>query len=274
MAHGVRAMESVKQSLVLAAENMEAAAAYVLAAGAAVVFSCPRPGEPERNEDAAAVVVVDEHTCALIVADGLGSTRNAADAARLAVEAVRRSIEQARPHELRSAILDGFEQANRAVLALGVGAATTLSVMEVGPDGARGYHVGDSLILAVGQRGKIRFQNIAHSPVGYAVEAGVLSERQAMEHDERHIVSNVVGSSEMRIELGPTVQLAPRDTILVASDGLSDNLRINEIVETIRKGPLPQAGQALITRCESRMNDDSGAHPSKPDDLTFVLYRR
>ena len=50
------------------------------------------------------------------------------------------------------------EAANRAVAELGVGAATTLAVVEIQGRSVRTYHVGDSMILAVGQRGKVRFQ--------------------------------------------------------------------------------------------------------------------
>ena len=49
---------------------------------------------------------------------------------------------------------------------------------------------------------------------------------------------NVIGSSDMRVEVGPALQLAARDTVLLASDGLFDNLYIDEIVDTIRRGPL------------------------------------
>ena len=104
--------------------------------------------------------------------------------------------------ELRDAILNGFEDANGAVQALGIGAATTLAVVEVKENIVRPYHVGDSMILVVGQRGKIKLQSVPHSPVGYGVESGLLDEKEAMYHEERHLVSNVVGSPDMRIESG------------------------------------------------------------------------
>ena len=75
---------------------------------------------------------------------------------------------------LRPAILDGIEAANAAVRAIGTGAATTLSLVEIQGRVVRAYQVGDSAILLAGQRGKLKYQTIAHSPIGYAVEAGLI----------------------------------------------------------------------------------------------------
>ena len=65
-----------------------------------------------------------------------------------------------------------------------------------------------------------------------------------------------------------------RDTVLLASDGLFDNLHTHEIVGVIRKGKLTRAAETLRSRTESRMAGEQPPHrPSKPDDLTFLLYR-
>jgi serine/threonine protein phosphatase PrpC len=175
---------------------------------------------------------------------------------------------------LRTAILNGLETANGRVQSVGIGTATTLAVVEVVDYTVRPYHVGDSMILVVGQRGKIKLQTTSHSPVGFAVEAGLLDEIEAMHHEDRHLVSNVIGSAEMTIEIGTSLRLAPRDTVLLASDGLFDNLFIQEIVDRIRKGPLDQAVERLATDSRRRMLQPEPGSPSKPDDLTIVALRR
>ncbi|MDH3520454.1 MAG: SpoIIE family protein phosphatase, partial [Myxococcales bacterium] len=126
----------------------------------------------------------------------------------------------------------------------------------------------------VGQRGKLKLQTIAHSPVGFAVEAGMLDESEAMHHEDRHIVSNMLGAPDMRIEVGSARRLAPRDTLLLASDGLSDNLRTDEIVQRIRTGSLEEGARRLVRAARRRMDAPIEGEPSKPDDLTFVSYRR
>jgi serine/threonine protein phosphatase PrpC len=78
----------------------------------------------------------------------------------------------------------------------------------------------------------------------------------------------------MRIEIGRTLVLAKRDTVLVASDGLFDNLRIPEIVEIIRAGPLEKALDRLGNMALQRMQEPDKDHPCKPDDLGIVMFRR
>ncbi|MFP4611285.1 MAG: PP2C family protein-serine/threonine phosphatase, partial [Thiohalophilus sp.] len=111
------------------------------------------------------------------------------------------------------------------------------------------------------------------SPVGYAVEAGFLDAEEAIHHEERHLISNVVGAEDMNISMGSPITLAPRDTLLLASDGLFDNLYYEEIVALIRKGPLQTAARRLVELAHQRMTRRAPDQPCHPDDLSFILYR-
>jgi serine/threonine protein phosphatase PrpC len=256
-------------------QPMDAVSLHAIARGEAAAFSRACPGREERNEDAAALIPVDEGSAVLAVADGLGATPQGDHAASLAVRSLVIALEPAQRERsrLRNAILDGIERASQAVAQLGTGAGTTLAVAEIQEDVVRSYHVGDSMLLVVGQRGRIKFQSVAHSPVGFAVESGLLGEREALHHEDRHLVSNVLGARDMRIELGPTLHLAARDTLLLASDGLSDNLVQREIAERIRRGPLAECASRLASDARRRMTSPAAGDPSKPDDLTLVLFR-
>jgi len=82
-----------------------------------------------------------------------------------------------------------------------------------------------------------------------------------------------VGAADMRIEVGPRLRLARRDTLLLASDGLYDNLYLEEIIAAIRRGPAAAAAAGLAESCRRRMQGDASDGPSKADDLTLVLFR-
>ncbi len=254
---------------------MEEVALHRIGRGMAAAFSAGRPGGAGVNEDAAALIPLDEGSAVLAVADGLGSTPLADHAASLAMRSLVEALLPAERERsvLRTAILNGIERANQAVARLGAGAATTLTVAEIQENADRPYHVGDSLLLVVGQRGRIKFQSVAHSPVGFAFESGLLEESEAMHHEDRHLVSNVLGARDMRIEMGPILHLAARDTLLLASDGLSDNLNQGEIVELARKAPLAEAARRLVADARRRMSAPTPGAPSKPDDLTLILFR-
>ena len=260
-------------------EDMAEAEIVPVAGGSACVFSRRCPSKSGSNEDAAAIVPVDDSTAVLIIADGLGGAALGEKASRVATEAIVAAVsdfEEAGGAEavLRTAILNGIENANAAVRELGNGGATTMAVVEITADTMRPYHVGDSGILVTGGRGKVKLQTIAHSPVSYGVEAGLIDDSQALHHEDRHIVSNVIGMENMRIDIGPPLKFRARDTVLLASDGLFDNLYTEEIVEEIRKGPLTKTANALRDTLARRMAGAESGLPSKPDDTTFIIFRR
>ncbi len=257
------------------AEDMEAATGFEFSFGRMAAFSRSSPDKTTGNEDAAALIPISAESGVLVVADGVGGMPTGSAASRTAVETLTTNLAKLAPDQiLRDAILDSIEQANRKVLDAGNGSATTVAVIEIQGNSIRPYHVGDCLILLTGQHGKLKLQNIPHSPTGYAVEAGLLDESDAIHHEERNLVSNVLGDAEMRIEIGPSIELAPRDTLVLASDGLSDNLYLEEIVKTVRVSPLPRVAAALAKTATARMQDPVAGVPSHPDDLTFILFRR
>lgn len=267
--------ESFPQTIVLAGADMDHCDLAPLGAGHAAFFTHRGPHKESGNEDSLAIVRCDAHSGVLAIADGAGGMRAGEQASRTALDVLTRSVEQAvrRGEALRDGILTGIENANRAVMDLGLGAVTTLVVVEIQDHTVRTYHVGDSVILVMGQRGKVKLQTISHSPVGYAVEAGVMDEGEAMHHEERHLVSNMIGTPDMRLEIGSTLELAARDTVLLSSDGLSDNLHTDEIVARARKGALVGCADALVQTSRQRMLEPIGPEPSKPDDLAVVLFR-
>lgn len=245
--------------------------------GQVCLFTTRCPGKESDNEDAAAIIPVDGARAILAVADGVGGQPGGAGAAELTLQCLAEAASvvcASNNTSLQTAIMEAIEKANELILDKGIGSATTLAALEIEGDSVRPYHVGDSMIIIVGQRGKMLHQTVPHSPVGYAVEAGLLDEQEAIHHVDRHVVSNVVGSPDMRIEVGSAVKLKRHDTVLLASDGIFDNLHVAEIVDLIRKGSLLRSAMALATGAQRRMLKAEPGHPSKPDDTTFLLFRR
>lgn len=247
---------------------------YRFLGGRATAFTHRSPVKHSANEDAMALVPVTQDAGVLIVADGVGGMPQGHSASRITVQTLMEALAKVRQaSHIREAILDGIEHANRGILESRTGAAATLCVVEVSGPVIRPYHVGDVFVLLTGQRGRLKFQNIPHSPVGYAVEAGLLHEDDAVHHEERNLVSNVVGDADMRIDIGPAITMAARDTLLLASDGLADNLYVDEIVNHIRVGPLLTVASTLAATCKQRMMAPVGDKPGHPDDLSFIVMR-
>jgi PPM family protein phosphatase len=268
------------EALVLSAEKAPTQGLFRVAGGAAAVWAAPRPGGA-RSEDALLVLPLGPDSGVLAVADGMGGAPEGGAAAARAIEGLAAAVEEglAAGLTLQTAILDGIGKANASVLAMGTGAATTLAVAELAGGEVRAYNVGDSEVMVFGQRGRLKLRTISHSPVGFALQAGLVDHEQALHHEDRHIVSNFLGSRDMRIEVGSALRLGAMDTVMICSDGLVDNLRLGEIAAIMRCGPLDRRLEMLAQSALARMNGAEpasagpDAQPSKPDDLSLIAFR-
>ena len=269
-----------------ASESRDWLRSVAVPGGEVVVASRANPERSESNHDAAVVFVVQEKgtaspTVVLALADGAGGQSKPIDASRSALEALEEGLQRSIEEKVgvRHGIMTGFELANEKVMGLKVGAASTLSVVEVSQAdqdhqlaGVRCFHVGDSTVALTGQRGRLKFRSMSHSPVGYGVAAGLLATWDALVHEERHLVDNLVGMPQMRIDVGPRLELSPRDTVILASDGIWDNLRPVEVIDRLRSGALDVSVKGLVELAVKRMSSERSAL-SKPDDVTVVAYR-
>jgi serine/threonine protein phosphatase PrpC len=247
-----------------------------VAGGCAIAYTCRDPYKETDNEDTVAILPYGPGAAVFVVADGAGGLPAGKRASLTAVNTLAESLQVAMDKTtlLRTAILNGIEAANTAVLELANGSATTMTVITLEGRLARSYQIGDSEAIVIGQRGLVKLQTTAHSPTGFAVEAGFLDQREALHHEERHLVSNFIGATDMRIDVGAAVELDQRDTILLASDGLMDNVHVDEIIEIVRKGPLSDAILSVVDKAEQRMKNARDGEPSKPDDLSLILFRK
>ena len=244
--------------------------------GVATLYSAVSPAKSGENEDTAAVFPYGPDAVVLAVADGAGGMPGGRRASRLAIGTLAESLRDAHAKglKLRTAVLNAMEAANLAILQHSRGSATTLTVVSVEGRQARSFHVGDSAAFITGQRTAVKLETVAHSPVGFAVAAGFLSELEGIHHAERNVVSNFLGTPDMIIEIGAPIRLAKYDSILLASDGLTDNLHVGEILERMRRGDQDECARRLVELAARRMREPGNAQPSKPDDLTLILFRK
>ncbi|MCA9001134.1 MAG: serine/threonine-protein phosphatase [Planctomycetes bacterium] len=251
--------------------------AYECPAGEITVVCLGKPEEGRVNEDSAAFFYLGTDTVVLAVADGMGGGAKGEVASKIVIDTIKGALanlpEDSSHAGTRSALIEAIEIANQKVIDLGVGAGSTVALALVNPREFSTIHAGDSIAMVVGQKGKIKVQTVAHSPVGYAHEAGMLDNEQALFHPERHVVSNMVGMEALRVEVGLKQSFNPRDTLVLGTDGLFDNLSIAEIVDMIRTGPLEESAHEMAQRARQRMEHPTADEPSKPDDMVFLLYR-
>jgi len=246
-----------------------------LAHGRCVIYSAKSPVKQSENEDSAAIIPISDTQAVLVVADGLGGYANGREASAITVREIvkntRTSLENNVP--LISGIMEGISIAHDKIIHNYQNAGTTVAIAVLEGRKVITYHAGDSEILIIGHRCKLKLRTEVHSPFGRAFESGLIDEEMAMFHRKRHVISNGVGLSDMALDLGQPHRLARYDTLLLGSDGLFDNLFKREIIGIIRRGKLSECARKLVAEVNLRMYNRLQGRPHKPDDMSFILFR-
>ena len=232
---------------------------------------------PERtwNEDSLALLAMEPQTVILAIADGAGGHNHGREASRQVIrEVLTLDSPQSQPssagwrsHE----IIDSFDRANERVRELGGGACTTLNLVEINGRSFRCYHSGDSKAVVVGRKGKLKYQTINHGILELGLQCGFLQPDREENLDYRNLVTNMVGSRDTTLEVSALHQLDRYDMILVASDGLFDNLPPAEICTIIQGQTVERASAALVERARQCMSEADTNDQYKIDDLSFIL---
>ena len=240
--------------------------------GEVVVRLASGPNRPpgRAGEDAAAVLDCGSGALVLAVADGMGGQRGGARASKVVVEVLAERLAEgtAAPAD----IVDAFDEAQVRTRASRGAGATTLVATLITPEGVRMFNVGDSESILLTPIGRVKMRTTVQSPVGYLVAAGALAPDDALLHEYRHLLSSAVGIEAMRLEVCPRVAFGKKDTLVLGSDGVFDNVFEHELLAITRKRSLDAAADTLATLVAARMARGAGP-PSKPDDMSFILFR-
>jgi PPM family protein phosphatase len=203
------------------------------------------------------------------VADGMGGAQAGEVASQLAASAVqggdsdgREGVEQidALIQEANRRI---FDRASTDPSASGMGTTMTVALVE-GMTVAIG-HVGDSRAYLV--RGEQMEQlTDDHSLVNELLKSGKLSEEEAHIHPQRSVITRAVGTDPDVDVDDFTVEAEDGDVFLICSDGLTDMVEDEEILELVHtnRDDLDKAVKSLVAAA----NRGGGE-----DNITAVAFR-
>jgi PPM family protein phosphatase len=203
------------------------------------------------------------------VADGMGGAQAGEVASQLAASALEAGDSDAQ--EATKRIDELIQEANRRIFdrastdpsASGMGTTMTVALVE-GMTVAIG-HVGDSRAYLV--RGEHMEQlTDDHSLVNELVKSGKLSEEEAQIHPQRSVITRAVGTDPDVDVDGFTIEAEEGDVFLICSDGLSDMVEDEEILEVLHQNreDLDKAVKALVAAA----NRGGGE-----DNITAVAFR-
>ena len=164
-------------------------------------FSIPRQDSSTQRKNQDGLIVFKHlNNTILALSDGMGGLSSGAKASHIALSQLEYNVAQVKTEkEIQLAILESFDLANEKIHSINAGA--TLLVCQLTPGHIRFYHCGDSAGMQFSKQAKLIYRTLDHSPIGMALEAGMISEKEALEHDEAHYISNGLGLDPFRIEV-------------------------------------------------------------------------
>lgn len=226
----------------------------------------------QQNQDAYAARVLEDGRVIALVCDGMGGARAGNVASTMAVERfMEEFFKPGQDGPVEERIGHAASVANQEIFARSIhdeactGMGTTLVAVLAGEQAAVLLNEGDSRAYHIAQ-GQIRRITRDHSLVEDLVQRGELTREEARVHPHRNLITRALGSEpELRADYFRQ-PLEPGDLLLLCSDGLSNMLTDQELLEeTARNDGLEACCQRLLQRALER-----GA----PDNVTAVLIQR
>lgn len=199
-----------------------------------------------------------ERTALLVVCDGMGGYKAGDVASRLACDTFVQAVEplvgqgEETGAEYGDAMIEGLHLANQAVYRMAQqpayeGMGTTLVAALVKNGRATVLNVGDSRAYCFDGK-RLHRLTIDHSYVEEQVRRGQLSRAQARVHPKRNLITRAVGVEPFVEGDLFTVALAPRDILLLCSDGLHGMVEEDAMCGVLCTGePLSVMGQRLLS---------------------------
>lgn len=231
------------------------------------------------NEDA---LLVDDELGLYVVADGMGGHRAGEVASKLVVETLRDFIKHNRENENKNEwegadktlshganrILSGIDVSNKAVYQLSHkeenyrGMGSTVSVLYFNERTLVAANVGDSPIYLV-HKGKIELLSVPHTVM--AEHAAIDPENAHQLGEEyKHMLTRAMGAEEIVKADICEIPYYKDDVLIISSDGLSDCVSPEEIMDAAANDSTDKACRSLVDLANKR-----GGY----DNVTVIMLR-
>ncbi len=202
-----------------------------------------------------------------IVADGMGGHAGGAAAAAAVIDAFRplAGAELATPADVKNAVAAARSLVDEVSDGLGSEAGSTLSGAIAVEHGGQPWwmvvNVGDSRVYAL-EGGALRQVTVDHSHVQELVDAGEITEEEALNHPHRNLVTRAIGDHVPGFDAW-LLRARPGLRLIVASDGLMKVLTDDRIASVAAlSGNARETAERLV---------EAALEENTPDNVTVVV---
>jgi serine/threonine protein phosphatase PrpC len=199
-----------------------------------------------------------------IVADGMGGHASGEIASRMAVEIINEiySKERADKDGLE-ALKSAFQVANFTILQKSLeqeglnGMGTTATALVLEDDQALVGHMGDSRAYLF-RDATVSQLTKDHSLVERMVDQGLLNREEANRHPQRNVIYKTLGvNMDGEVDLLGPIPIRINDIFLLCSDGLTNLVTDQELLEIVTKESPQTACETLIQLANQRGGHDN-----------------
>jgi len=217
----------------------------------------------ENNED---FLLIHEALNFFIVSDGMGGYQAGEIASEIAAKTILESFKKSDSFDFEVDINTLLIEANEAILTYVKehtecrGMGTTVVVAYVVDDDLWIANVGDSRCYGISNEG-VKQLSEDHSLVAELVKIGSISPEEAEKHPDRNIITSALGVDRKFEIFKYKYCKADFSHILLCSDGLSNMVSSNEVLDVFKRVDFDQIPKVLV--------DSANAHGGK-DNITVV----
>jgi serine/threonine protein phosphatase PrpC len=205
----------------------------------------------------------DDNKRFYIIADGMGGHNAGEVASKMAVETILDYINSINDIEDGTAILkDAITIANEKIYKLSQGSGelngmgTTITIGLIIKDSFFVANVGDSSLYAVKEDGIVKITK-DHSLVQQLIDSGSITEEEAKIHPNKNIITRALGTHEV-VEVDTfNVDLQGVVKIIMCTDGLSNEVDINEMYDIVLKNENDVSCKRLIELSKQKGGRDN-----------------
>lgn len=223
----------------------------------------------EKNEDSFSIITGQSGIpVVLVIADGMGGHNSGEIASKMAVDHISsRILEMPSNPAMEDSILEFIsrlmEEANTRIYSLSskkganYGMGTTLITAVAFENKLFIGHAGDSRVYLI-RNGRIERITTDHSLIEELVRTGTLSRSEADNHPRKNIITRAVGCNES-IQIDTyKCDIYDDDIFILCTDGLTNMLSEDEIVEVAESAPSPEAAcEELVDRANKNGGEDN-----------------
>lgn len=221
-------------------------------------------GRKEKNEDAISVSKNKQGAVIAIVCDGVGSHSNAAYSSNYIVATLEKEWQDltfANFNNMKNWLYEKIEQLNKELFEKSQRKnkkmGTTIVTVGIFDNQVVVYNIGDSSAYGLTRDNGMNVLTVEDSFVGALISAGAITEEEAKNHPERHVLTQAIATKE-NIDLHTFIDdVNNYDYLLLCSDGLTNMVENEEIQNIVRNNELTFAVDDLIDKCVKRGGVDN-----------------